>query len=73
MLPVLTLQDGPNEWFVGDVQRGAKTAKHHFWVKFDDGEYKNPHLSADDPLASAQKNGYGSHWLLVKEKKGEVA
>jgi len=53
---------------LGEINRKAKHAKKHFWATFSDGEYKCPHLDAKDPLASAQKNGYGTHWLLVRAR-----
>ena len=53
---------------MGEINRKAKHSKKHFWATFSDGEYKCPHLDAKDPLASAQKNGYGTHWLLVRAR-----
>ena len=62
------LQEGPHEWFLGEINRKARPAQKHFWVNFEDGELKCPHLDTNDPSASAQKNGYGTHWLLVHAK-----
>ena len=61
------MQEGPHEWFLGDVQKRARPAKNHFWAKFEDGEYKCTKLS-ETPLSPSQKNGYGNTWLLVKAK-----
>ena len=60
-------EEGPSKWFIGTINKKAKTAAKHFWAKFaeDEPEYKVPRLSSE-PLAVPQKNGYGGHWLLVK-------
>ena len=42
---------------IGEINRTARKCAKHFWVKFEDGEFKNDHYS--------KSKTYGNDWLFV--------